>query len=108
MSKKYMRHISPATESRQMEGGIAVFVLKAGICAVFKKKLHHSHMTPLRGVVKRSSPTQMSRVWVGAVFKKKLHHSHMTPLRGEVEGRVAVVVLCVGVCAVFKKKLHNL
>jgi hypothetical protein len=70
VSKKYIRHISPATESRQMEGGIAVFVLRAGVCAVFKKKLHHSHMTPLRGEVERGAAEDVAAVGVHPLLEE--------------------------------------
>jgi hypothetical protein len=70
VSKKYIRHISPATESRQVEGGIAVFVLKAGICAVFKKNLHNLQMPPLCGEVEGGAAEDVAAVGVHPLLEE--------------------------------------
>jgi len=70
VSKKYIRHISPATKSRQMESGITVFVLRTGICAALKKKLHHSHMTLLRGEVEGGAAEDVAAVGVHPLLEE--------------------------------------
>jgi hypothetical protein len=53
-----------------MESSITVFVLRTGICAVLKKKLHHSHMTLLRGEVEGGAAEDVVAVGVHPLLEE--------------------------------------
>jgi hypothetical protein len=104
---KELHHVYVPQLSRQMEGRVAVVILRVGVCAVLKKKLHNLQMPPLRRQVKRRLPLGITGVGIRPVSKKYIRHISPATKSRQMESGITVFVLRTGICAVLKKKLHH-
>jgi hypothetical protein len=105
---KKLHHVYVPQLSRQVEGRVAVVILRVGVCAVLKQKLHNLQIPPLRRRVKRRPPLGITCIGIRPVSKKYIRHISPATESRQMEGGIAVFVLRAGVCAVLKQKLHNL